>query len=92
MYEIVPSGTLSAWKKGQEPRAYTICNLANFLGTSIDFLLTGKDKSSITSEEQTLLIGFRQLDTRDREDLLGNLQMKLDNAKKGDIISNSGNA
>lgn len=93
LYKIVPSGTLSSWKnKGQEPRAFTLLKVANFLGTSVDYLLSGVKLPGISEEETELIALFRKLDTRDQTDVLGIARMKFENAKKGDTISSSVNA
>ncbi|MCL2185992.1 MAG: helix-turn-helix domain-containing protein [Treponema sp.] len=62
LYNIVPSGTLSAWKnKGQIPKVNTICNIADFLGVSIEWLITGKETSGLTHEEQIHLSKYKNL-------------------------------
>lgn len=93
LYRIVPSGTLSNWKnKCQEPSAYTLYKVAQFVGSSVDYLLTGKNPADLPDEEQGLLDSFRLLDSRDKEDILDNIQQKIDRAKRGDILSNSAGA
>ena len=90
LYAIVPSGTLSAWKnKGQQPRANTLCNVAEFLGVSLDYLLLGKEpnlKAVIPEKEANLLQSFRLLKPDDQEDILDFIKVK---AKRGDDLSNT---
>jgi hypothetical protein len=53
----------------------------------------GKNKKAdLSAAEEALLRDFEQLDTRDQEDVLGNVKMKLENAKKGTTSSSLGNA
>jgi transcriptional regulator with XRE-family HTH domain len=70
LYKIAPSGTLSAWKQGQEPRAYTICRVAEFLGTSLDYLLLGKSSDNLNQGEQTILNAFNQLNAEGKENAI----------------------
>ncbi|MDR3130670.1 MAG: helix-turn-helix domain-containing protein [Treponema sp.] len=60
LYEIAPSGTISAWKtKRQKPSAYTLFEIAKFVGESLDYLLTGSD--GLTETEHNLLDAYRNL-------------------------------
>jgi hypothetical protein len=90
----VSSGTISDWKKSF-PRVDKFAVVVGFYGVSMDLIFWGKEKAGnqeLSEQEANLLRGFRQLDQRDRDDITGNIKMKLDNLKKGDISSNSGNA
>jgi len=88
LYKIVPSGTLSNWKNlDQGPSAYTLYKVAVFLNVSVDYLLTGKDSSGLSQDENDLMVKYRQLDQKDKIEIIGIIDLKLDNAKKGDIIS-----
>ncbi len=66
--------------------------IAKELDTTVEFLVTGIDDPIFTTEERTLLDGFRQLDERDKADIMGIIKMKLDYGKKDATLSNSGNA
>jgi len=90
-YNIVPSGTLSNWKtKGQEPGVFTLYKAAVFLGVSVDWLLTGKDSSSaLAQDENELLTKYRQLGQKDKDETIGIMDIKINNAKKGVILSNT---
>jgi transcriptional regulator with XRE-family HTH domain len=90
LYSIVPSGTLSNWKnKGQEPSAYTLYKVAVFLGVSMDWLLTGHEPTGLTQDESDLLLKYRILGPKDKTEIIGLINIKIENAKKGDISSNS---
>jgi len=88
-YKIVPSGTLSNWKtKNQEPGVFTFYKVAVFLGVSVDWLLTGRDSSGLVQDESILLTKYRQLEQKDKNEILGIVELKIDNVKKGGILSN----
>ncbi|MDR2717697.1 MAG: helix-turn-helix domain-containing protein [Treponema sp.] len=74
------------------PAADTAIKIADYLRVSVKWLITGEDEISFTQNERILLDGFRQLDSRDQGDVLGIVEMKLENAKRGDILSSSANA
>jgi transcriptional regulator with XRE-family HTH domain len=94
LYKIVPSGTLSNWKnQGQGPNSYTLYKVAVFLGVSVDYLLTGKEPPGLSSEETELVKSFRALDTqKDKDEIMGLINLKIENSKKGDAFSNSSEA
>jgi len=89
-YKIVPSGTLSNWKtKGQEPGVFTLYKVAVFLGVSLDWLLTGEDPAGLTQNESELMRKYRQLGEKDRDEIIGIISLKIENLKKGGILSNT---
>ncbi len=47
------------YKNGQIPNAAIIVELSNFLGISIDYLLTGKNPKDLTLEEKNLIELYR---------------------------------
>jgi transcriptional regulator with XRE-family HTH domain len=90
LYEIVPSGTLSNWKnKGQEPSAYTLYKVAIFLGVSVDWILSGKDSSGLSQDEDELLSKYRRLEQKDKDEIIGFIGLKIENSKKGEILSST---
>jgi len=84
--------SITDWGNGSIPQADSALYIADQLNVSVRWLLTGEEEADLTNEERDLLGRFRQLDSRDRADVLGNVEMKLENAKKGDILSSSVNA
>jgi transcriptional regulator with XRE-family HTH domain len=82
--------SIDSWAKGSIPSVEKAVKVSEVLRISLSWLLTGND--DISPEERLMLWNFRQLDQRDRDDIIGNIKMKLDNAKKGAISSSSGNA
>ena len=85
-------GTITTWENGNMPSVEKIVKISNYLNRSVQWLLTGEDEIGLSENEQLLLDRFRLLDFRDQSDILGIVQMKLENAKKGDIIYNSASA
>jgi hypothetical protein len=89
----ISSGTISNWKISL-PRVDLLANVIKFYDFSLDYVIFRETQGSagISAEEEALLKGFRQLDSRDRADVLGIAEMKLENAKKGGIFSSLSNA
>lgn len=52
------------YKNGQIPNAAIIIDISNFLGISIDYLLTGKEPEELTLEEKKLVNLYRSADER----------------------------
>jgi len=78
LYNIVPSGTLSAWKnKGQIPRIDKICNIADFLGVSIVWLITGEEAANIDPQTLKMAQDISSLSLEDREDIKVLINHKL---------------
>ena len=69
------------------PRADTAVKIADYFNVSAKWLITGKQDAELTQEERDLLAAFRLLDSRDQGDVLGIVEMKLENAKKGTALS-----
>lgn len=64
------------WRKGEKlPGAENLLTIANYFGTSVDYLLTGKEKSSPTFElnadEHELLQYFKKLSDKSKGIVLG---------------------
>jgi transcriptional regulator with XRE-family HTH domain len=81
------------WKnEGTMPRADTAIKIADYFNVSVKWLILGEKEKELTQNERNLIDGFRKLDSRDQDDVLGIVEMKIENAKKGDILSNIKNA
>lgn len=96
---------LSAYENDKyEPSAKATISLSEALGISTDFLLTGnnpttiekKEKKSapnasiiLTDQELDMIMKFRKLDHRDREDAKENIDMKYDRTIKRGMSSGS---
>ncbi len=89
-YSGIRSQSLKDWKKrGSIPAADTAIKMAEFLKVSVKWLILGEDDGELSNEELSLLSIIRQLDSRDKNDILAIAQVKLENAKKTDTGSKS---
>jgi transcriptional regulator with XRE-family HTH domain len=74
----VSSGSLSDWiRNGTIPDADIALKIAEYLGVSIHWLITGKDEQGLTLEERNLLAKYSRLDVRDRYEINALLDAKL---------------
>ena len=49
----IPSGSITAWSKGSDPRNGTIKKIAEYFGVTTDFLLSDKkEKPTIVSDDE----------------------------------------
>jgi len=82
------------WKnEGTMPRADTAVKIADYFNVSAKWLITGSKDAELTNEERDLLAAFRLLDDqKDKDEVLGIINLKIENAKKGDILSSLENA
>ena len=64
--------TVSAWKRNNSlPPADKLSNISDCLGISLDYLLTGKEKSpSLPDDEQELLTYYKKLPEREQVKLI----------------------
>lgn len=69
----IPQSTLSAWKKRKtDPPAELIFTIANYLGVSVEYLLTGINQPpNLSKEERILLEIYDSLDHEGQTILLG---------------------
>ena len=90
---VKPSSVFEWEKNGTVPRAVTVIKIAEHFDVSVKWLVTGKDETGITLEGYKLLGIFNQLDSGGQKELIQIAELKLNNqledAKKGDISSNS---
>lgn len=69
----ISESAISDWKKkGTNPAAENISAIADFLGVSLEYLVTGKEKSpSLPNDELELLKYYKELPTHGRLKLIG---------------------
>lgn len=80
----VSKPTLSDWKRGvSTPKQDKLMKIADCLGVSVDYLMTGEEKSPSLPEQADLWIAIRH-----DKDLLNALEkyMKLSDRKKKHVI------
>jgi SOS-response transcriptional repressor LexA len=79
--------SISDWKNlGTIPGADTAIKLAQFLGVSVEYLITGKDKAGLTPEQRNLLRNYDKLDKRDKETVLDLIETMLKKQNKEEIV------
>ncbi|MCR5623093.1 MAG: helix-turn-helix domain-containing protein [Treponema sp.] len=84
---------VTKWDRyGSLPTADTAYLIAQELGVSVEWLLTGRERDGLSAEERRLLDGWRQLDGRDREDVLGIVEMKLERSTPSSVAEASPSA
>ena len=78
------------WKnQGTMPMADTAIKIADYFNVSVKWLITGEQDAELSQEERDLLDAFRLLDDqKDKDEVLGIINLKIENSKKGDISSN----
>lgn len=79
MYCGIQASTISNWKtRNSIPKALELYKIANFKNVSIEWLLTGHDPEGLTEDDRKILDMYHLLDERDREDVLGIIEGKLE--------------
>lgn len=78
------NGTIGKWRK-QSPSCDKLKLVADYLSVSIDYLLTGEEKTSETFEnttEQELLESYRKLSDFEKGEVLGDIKRRVANAEQ----------
>ena len=78
----ISTSAISAWKKnGANPAAETLSAIADFLGVSLDYLLTGKESPSrLTEDERDLLALYSKLSSAEQQRLIGRAELLAEQA------------
>jgi len=75
------------------PAADTAIKIADYLHVSVKWLITGEQDAELSQEERDLLDAFRMLgEQKDKDEIMGIINLKIEISKKGVIISNLENA
>ena len=85
-YANISTGNISDWKrKGTNPSSDRLALISEFLGVSLEYLMTGKEKSSppIRDDERELLKYYNALPELERGKILARLE---DKAKEADVL------
>ncbi|WP_124099498.1 S24 family peptidase [Ruminococcus sp. Marseille-P6503] len=79
------NGTISKWDK-QSPSCNNMLKLANYLNCTVDYLLNGKEKSSLaeklTADEQRLLTYYNRLSEFDKGIVIGRAELLAEQSEK----------
>lgn len=55
----ISTGSTGNWKKGQLPKGDILIKIADYLDTSVDYILLGEYRSDITNDEKKLVELYR---------------------------------
>ncbi len=79
----IRASTMSSWKtRKTDPPAKHMKTIADFLGVSLDYLLTGQEaplRKTTTTEEDELLELFRTLPPNRQQRYIGRLETEVEN-------------
>lgn len=68
----------TSWSnRGSIPGADIAYNIAEYLGVSVEWLLTGHEKEGLSADERNMLEAYRLLDEKDRQELKAIAELKL---------------
>ncbi len=85
----ISTSKLTAWKNGSSPNGNILILISEFFSVSIDYLLTGKDRTpkekneeihQTDGREQELLRNFRLLPDNQKDQLIGRVQLMAEQA------------
>ena len=77
----ISKNNIGNYKKGQIPNAMILHRLSQILGTSMEYLLIGKEPEALTPEEQQLIDAFRAADQRGKRRILQAAETELQEVK-----------
>lgn len=90
----ISSSTISSWaaSRGSIPNVNVAYQIANYLGVSVEWLITGHDPDGLTESDRELLNMYHLLDERDKEDVRGIIEGKLERStsRQGEGTEKSG--
>ena len=79
------------YKNNQIPGSLTLYDISQYLGVTMEYLLTGEQRKELTEEEKELLTYFNELPEKEKYKLLGAAEQKAREYKeKETTLLNSG--
>jgi hypothetical protein len=72
------------------PAVDTACRIAQSLGTTVEYLVTGHDPQGLAPDERELVGNYRRLDDRDRQDVVGIIAVKLERYSQAGRMASAG--
>jgi len=79
--------SLTDWGKGSIPQADTALFIADVLGVSVRWLLTGENDKGVTVEEQSVLEKYRRLTDQGRYEVITLIDAKLKDRKADELTA-----
>lgn len=80
----ISKNNIGNYKKGQIPNALILLKLSQILGVSMEYLLSGKEISNLTSNEQKLVNCYRQTDDRGKRNILRQAESEISELESSD--------
>ena len=68
------TGSTGNWKKGQLPKGDALAAIADYLGTSIDYIIYGEYRDDLTDDEKKVVGLYRQTPERAKYKVLCDLE------------------
>ena len=91
-YLQVSKSVVSTWKnRGTNPPAEYIERICEFLDISIEWLITGKEKENITTEEEKIIKAYRKADNRIKQIVKLNLEEYMEIEKSSELTNGEEN-
>jgi len=81
------SQSLTDWSKGSIPQADTAVYIADRLGVSVRWLLTGEEESGLNLDERNLVIKYQSLDEQGQFEVKALLNAKLTVLEKKQAVA-----
>ena len=72
------TGSTGAWKKGQLPKGDALAMIADYLNTSIDYIIYGEYRSDLSDDEKKLVGLYRQTPERAKYKVLCDFEKIVD--------------
>lgn len=75
----ISTSKLTAWNNGSMPNSEFLIPISEYLGVSIDYLLTGKEcKTNLTERETRCLTAFNNLTPEDQSEFIGRMEQRYE--------------
>lgn len=68
------TGSTGNWKKGQLPKGDILAKIANYLNTSIDYIVFGEYRDNLTEDEKQLIEMYKKTPERAKYKVLCDLE------------------
>ena len=84
------NGIIKKWEK-TSPQCNKLEKVANYLQVSIEWLITGKEKENITTEEENIIKAYRKADSRTKQMVNLSLEPYMEIEKSSELTNGEEN-
>ena len=84
------NGIIKKWEK-TSPQCNKLEKVANYLQVSIEWLITGKEKENITTEEENIIKAYRKADSRAKQMVNLSLEPYMEIEKSSELTNGEKN-